>query len=499
MFPSNQERQPRALEGFEILERLGAGGVGQVFLARSRGGKLVAIKVLSDATERDDEFSATLAREASLCVRLNHPAIVQVRAFVEEDGFAALVFEYVEGVALVRLLRFCAAHGVRLPDRAAWHVVERVLAGLAYAHAQHDELQQPAPIVHRDVSPANVLIDWSGGVKLTDFGMATMLGVSPATRLGLVKGTLGCMAPEQARGDRVTERADVYAAALLAWRLATGRTPFAKYKKDEMELLRAMRSPKLRPLSALRPDLPEPILTAVARALEPEAENRTITADELRAIVKSSIDCTAGQGELAELLGRWKKALMKTVTRGEPEADESSKNEVTSREHHTSRYEEVALAFTDDGVLDGPTVEAYSLPSDAAILATLPIEGEVSVSMPGATSTPLRVNVMDSDRPPPPPAALDELAEVVIPKGASNLPRPFDAPFEPRKESTRAPAPDRTRPEGELGERQISTVRPPPLLLARPVRSGSTWIPAIFLFLGIVALVCAVAYFFGRR
>ena len=86
MFPSNQERQPRALEGFEILERLGAGGVGQVFLARSRGGKLVAIKVLSDAAERDDEFSATLAREASLCVRLNHPAIVQVRAFVEESN-----------------------------------------------------------------------------------------------------------------------------------------------------------------------------------------------------------------------------------------------------------------------------------------------------------------------------------------------------------------------------------------------------------------------------
>ena len=120
----------------------------------------------------------------------------------------------------MNLLRFCASHGVRLPDCAAWHVVERVLAALAYAHAQTDERHALVPIVHRDVSPANVLVDWKGDVKLADFGMAKMLGASPATRLGVVKGTLGCMAPEQARGEPVTERADVYAAALLAWRLS---------------------------------------------------------------------------------------------------------------------------------------------------------------------------------------------------------------------------------------------------------------------------------------
>ena len=157
MFPKNEP--PHALRGFEILDRLGSGGAGQVFLARSRGGKLVAIKTLTDARdESDTSFNETLAREASLCVRLNHPAIVQLRAFVEEDGFAALVFEYVEGVALVRLLRFCARHGVRLPDRAAWFVVERVLAALAYAHAQTDETFQPAPIVHRDVSLNNIMM-----------------------------------------------------------------------------------------------------------------------------------------------------------------------------------------------------------------------------------------------------------------------------------------------------------------------------------------------------
>jgi serine/threonine protein kinase len=401
MFPKSEP--PPALRGFEIIDRLGAGGAGQVFLARSRAGKLVAIKTLTDARESHDAaVTQALSREASLCVRLNHPAIVQVRAFVEENGFAALVFEYVEGVALVRLLRFCARHGVRLPDRPAWHIVERVLAALAYAHSQRDEAHQPAPIVHRDVSPSNVLVDWTGGVKLADFGMAKMIGVSPATRVGLVKGTLGCMAPEQARGEAVTVRADVYAAALLAWRLATGRTPFAKFKDDEFELLRAMRSPHLRPLAALRPDLPEPILSGIARALEPEAERRTITAEELRAIVRAGIDTETGHVELGEMLARWRPALVKTIAREESTSQ-------GGEGHKTGRYDEAALAFDDEGVLDGPTFETYSLPSDAAILATLPIDGAIEVAMPVA-SAPAGSPGHDSGHPLPPAATAETIA-----------------------------------------------------------------------------------------
>jgi serine/threonine protein kinase len=419
MFPKSD--LPAALRGFEILERLGAGGAGEVFLARSRAGTLVAIKTLRHEKQDEDAdetaFTQALAREASLCVRLNHPAIVQLRAFVEEGGFAALVFEYIEGVALVRLLRFCARHGVRLPDRAAWYVVERVLAALAYAHAQRDEAHQPAPIVHRDVSPANVLVDWTGGVKLADFGMARMIGVTPSTRVGLVKGTLGCMAPEQARGEPVTERGDVYAAALLAWRLATGRTPFAKFKDDEFELLRAMRNPRLRPLAALRPDLPEPVLSAIARALEPEAERRTITAEELRAIIRSSVDTEAGCAELGELLARWRAALVKTVAREETTS--------SSRQgHRTGRYDEAALAFDDEGVLDGPTFETYSLPSDAAILATLPVEGPTEVAMPTTVRGP------DSGMPVPPPATISLLpstAQMPSPRIAEKPPAPGES------------------------------------------------------------------------
>ncbi len=360
MFPSAEHP---ALRGFHIQQRLGSGGVGQVYLARSKGGRLVAIKVLSDARDRDAAFAHALVREASLCVRLNHPAIVQVRAFIEEGGFAAIVFEYVEGIALARLLRFCASARVRLPDAVAWHVVERVLTALAFAHAQVDESGQVAPIVHRDVSLSNVLLSWEGDAKLTDFGIAKMLGVSPATQFGLVKGTLGCMAPEQARGEPVDQRADVYAAGLLAWRLATGRSPFARHN-DEMELLRAMRNPRIKPLSALRPKLAPALLAAVDAALSIEPQDRTMSAARFAEVVRDGADVSMGKGDLRDLLSRWRDSL--DPKRGSDASTES----VSSGAHWgTSRYEDVHL--DEEVVPDGPTVEIQALPGDDEVWARL--------------------------------------------------------------------------------------------------------------------------------
>jgi serine/threonine protein kinase len=257
-----------------------------------------------------------------------------------------------------------------MPDRAAWHIVERVLVALAYAHGFREDDGQITPIVHRDLSPSNILLDWTGGVKIADFGIAKVLGVSTGTRVGVVKGTLGCMAPEQARGEPVDERADVYAAALLAWRLATGRVPFAQQQRDEFELLRAMRNPRLKPLAVLRPDLPEPLLDAVARALEPVRERRTIGAAELADVVRAHVDVGSGREELASLLGSWRGALERAVRRVAA-ADKTPPSGAIPE--HTLRYEEVALAFDDDVGADRPTVETHALPSDPSALADLPL------------------------------------------------------------------------------------------------------------------------------
>jgi serine/threonine protein kinase len=216
-------------------------------------------------------------------------------------------------------------------------------------------------------------------VKIADFGLAKVLGSSSGTRVGVVKGTLGCMSPEQARGDAVDERADVYAAALLAWRLATGRAPFGKHQKDEWELLRAMRNPRFPPLSSLRPDLPQPLLDAVAQALEPEREKRTIRCAELADVVRAQMDVSAGWMELGQLLESSRGALERAVKRSSDTADRSESSGARAAE--TIRYEEVALAFDDDVPEDGPTFEAHALPSDPAILAALPLANEESEAL----------------------------------------------------------------------------------------------------------------------
>jgi serine/threonine protein kinase len=449
--------QHRALDGFEILRPLGSGGAGQVFLAKSRGGRRVAIKVLSDARERDDAFASALAREASLCARLTHPAIVQARAFVEDEGFAAIVFDYVEGVALSRLLRFCSALGARLPDRIAWHVVERVLAALAYAHTQKDENGAASPIVHRDVSPSNVLISFEGDVKLTDFGIAKMLGVSPTTQFGLVKGTLGCMAPEQARGEPVDERADVYAAGLLAWRLATGRAPF-KINQTEAELLRAMRYPRIKPLPALRPDLPESLAQAVAAALIPEARDRTIRAGELAAEVRASIAVDCGRAELAALLERWRAALDRPSLTGSTSSTDSSMN----HKHVTLNYDEAA-AMDDGPPSDGPTLDTHALPGDEELWK--------SFSAQGALGLP-RASASESEAALPSAAALRIAKETPFPPHVPmrNVPSVFEgvpaakaveAPTaaEPTRQATTVPAPAIAKtvpPAGDTAKRRVA-------------------------------------------
>ncbi len=413
VFPPRQV--PSAIEGFVILERLGAGAAGEVFLARSPGGQLVAIKTIAhpdedpppaeDAAPADDvappssgRASTAFFREASVCARLSHPCIVQVRALLGKEGVPAIVFEYVPGVALARVLRLSDARRIRLPDRAAWQVVERVLAALAYAHGFHDERGEPTPIVHRDVSPANVLLDWKGGVKIADFGIAKVMGVSPATRFGLVKGTLGCMAPEQARGESVDERADVYAAALLAWRLSTGRLPFGRQAKDEFELLRAMRNPRIKPLDVIRPDLPQPVLAAIARALEPERDRRTITAAELAETLRAHVATREGEAELGALLQAWKPALERAVKRV-ADADSDSGR---LRLEHTLRYEEVALAFDDELSPDAPTYEGHALPSEPwplPVAEEAPAgDGDVTSPLPPAPPAPVRTTPPPFDR-----------------------------------------------------------------------------------------------------
>ncbi|MBL8612779.1 MAG: serine/threonine protein kinase [Myxococcales bacterium] len=369
-----------ALARFAILQEVQTGG-DRTLLAKSKAGSLVAIRILAETTIPEDIGSA-LAHESSAGARLAHEAIVQLRAMLIEPDLAALVMEFVPGVSLQRLLRFSQGRGVRVPDNAGWYVVERIFAALAHAHASKDATGAPAPVLHRELSPSSVVIGWNGAVKVGDFGLTRLHAlVAALQKKTFVPDAAPLVSPEQARGEDPTARSDVYAAALVAVRLLTGRTPFARYRNDPAELDKALRAGKLHPLSKMREDLPSDVKQAFDRALDPDPAARTVTAQEIVDLVRASFDVDRGKEKLEKLVGRWREELEKTLTPWERRGSLADSGEVGD----VAKPAPGPDAGGDDGALalashdDRPSsdsVFSHDKASEAALEAT-----DVAVSM----------------------------------------------------------------------------------------------------------------------
>ncbi len=289
--------------GYRILRRLATGGTSDVLLARAEGphgfGRTVVLKKLLAQYQNDPQFERMFAREAAAYARLSHPSIVKLYDFFSLEGQLVMVIEFIDGLPLNKLRAMLRGIGHSLDDRAAIYVASRVFAALSAAHSARDvETSEFAPVIHRDVNPSNVLVPWDGHVKLADFGIAKVAGVSSETQVGLIKGTYGYMAPEQVRGDALTVRADVYAGALMLWELLARRKAIQRGALPEMEVLRAMAEPHIVSLDVLRPDIDPKVRDAVRRGLEPVADRRSITADEMLSVLKASVKSDQGRQAL---------------------------------------------------------------------------------------------------------------------------------------------------------------------------------------------------------
>ena len=209
--------QGRVLAGrYALGAPLGAGGMGQVYRARDRVlERTVAVKVLSPAATQDRALVARFGREARAAAALHHPNIVAVFDSGAHGDLQYLVMEYVDGQSLARLLR---QEGMLEPRRAA-EVGRQVCQALAAAHA--------AGLVHRDITPGNLLVDPAGLVKVADFGIAKLAAASTMTGDGMLLGTAAYLSPEQAQGRPVDGRSDLYALGCVLYELVTGAPPFA--------------------------------------------------------------------------------------------------------------------------------------------------------------------------------------------------------------------------------------------------------------------------------
>jgi serine/threonine protein kinase len=258
--------------GRYVLERpLGRGGMAVVHLARDRElDRPVAVKVLGEPLTGDAQFVRRFRREATTVARLSHPNVVQVYDFGEEGDQLFIVMEYVEGEALDELLK----REGRLDSARVLELAAQACQGLQYAHEQG--------VIHRDIKPANLLLRRDGLLKIADFGIARAgEEATQLTRVGTVLGTASYVAPEQAAGEPVTHRADVYALGAVLYELLTGRPP---RQITTIAQLVTLRHEPIKPLTDLVPSVPKHVEAAVMRCLAGRAEHRP-SAEELSTLL----------------------------------------------------------------------------------------------------------------------------------------------------------------------------------------------------------------------
>lgn len=254
-----------------------------VYLARVSGAggfqRFVAIKRLHPHLAREEEFIEMFLDEARLAARIHHPNVVSILEIGASEQGYYIVMEYVEGDTLAHLLTHCTKRGQRLPLNVALRIVTDMLAGLDAAHELKDDDGKSLEIVHRDVSPQNVLVGVDGSARLSDFGVARAASRLTITRTGQLKGKVAYMAPEQARGEKdIDRRADVFAAGIVLWEVVTCRRLFKG--EGDAHTLNKVLSESIPSLESVLPDVPKSLQRVVDKALEREREARYSTAAE---------------------------------------------------------------------------------------------------------------------------------------------------------------------------------------------------------------------------
>jgi serine/threonine-protein kinase len=267
---------PRRLGRYNLFAHIGRGGMADIYLAQADTGlgvtRLVVIKEMLAKLAHSAEFAEMLVSEAKLAAKLSHANVVKVEDLGRADGTLFIAMEYVEGIDLRELLRRCAKSKIALPVEFSLRIVIEALRGLSFAHRARDDEGRHLGIVHRDVSPSNVLLSFEGEVKLCDFGIARANAVAEDLPEEAILGKAGYMSPEQARGEPLDARADVFAVGIILWEMLAGRR---LYKATEgQRLLDAARAVVIPPLVSR--DLPreEELHRIVTRALSADREAR---------------------------------------------------------------------------------------------------------------------------------------------------------------------------------------------------------------------------------
>lgn len=277
------KKQPLPFGKYLLLDRINIGGMAEVWRGKAFGTggfeRLVAIKRILPNIAEDDEFVAMFIDEAKISVQLSHANIGQIYDLGQECGSYFIAMEYIAGKDLRALFDRCRKKAEPAPVALTCHVIARMCEGLDHAHKKRDAADQPMHIVHRDVSPQNVLLSFDGDVKVIDFGIAKAAGKATRTQAGILKGKFGYMSPEQIRGVEIDRRADIFAIGICLFEMLTGERLFVG--ETDFAVLEKVRNAVVPSPSELNPKVPPELEVIVRKALAKDLDARYQYASEL--------------------------------------------------------------------------------------------------------------------------------------------------------------------------------------------------------------------------
>ena len=365
---------------YALIRKIGTGGMAEVFLARTTVAqglnKTLVIKKIHTAYARSRQFVTMFVDEAKIALGLNHPNIIQVFDFGAVGDTYFLAMEYVEGMDLLRLLQEAAKARQRLPYGLSAYIVQQTAKGLDYAHRKTDEFGQPLGIVHRDISPQNILLSWDGGVKIVDFGIARARDVHEEQ--GVIKGKFAYMSPEQGRGEPVDCRSDVFAAGIVLFELVCARPLFHGKGKEALEMVKSGSIPRPRDFA---PELPESLERIILKALAFHRADRFQTARDLQHELGRFLfewgqksGSLIDNGELAQTLAQLMPAEQRVVApRPAFEGDAAREPADSGSGPDVDEVSEPAVAPSLASAEPSAPVTAASLPPEPASPAGAPI------------------------------------------------------------------------------------------------------------------------------
>jgi serine/threonine protein kinase len=302
----NARSPSREVGRYVLYGEIAAGGMATVHFGRLSGpvgfSRTVAIKRLHPQFAKDPEFVTMFLDEARLAGRIRHPNVVPTLDVVATEGEIFLVMEYVQGESLSRLARSMKMQNQRIPPRILATVMSGVLHGLHSAHEAKDEQGHPLSIVHRDVSPQNILVGTDGTTRVLDFGVAKAAGRLQSTREGQIKGKISYMAPEQLSGGHVTRATDIYAAAVVLWECLVGHRLF-EGDNEAMIVVRALEG-RVQPPSVFVHGLPAEVDAVIMKGLARDPAQRFGTAREMALALERAFGVVP-----ASEIGEWVEAI----------------------------------------------------------------------------------------------------------------------------------------------------------------------------------------------